>query len=479
MNESTPGALRLNYKRTFLIGFAFFGISLLWQVYDSWCPTFLTDIFARRMFGISSAELKAGDPAKILEVQWLVGIIMACDNLAALILLPIFGNLSDKTVTPIGKRMPYILTGTFVAAVAFPFIPLFFHYNNIIGMVCIMAVVLIFMMMYRNPAVALMPDITPKPLRAKANGIINIMGYFGGAFATVLGIFLKLSDYINVPDEARRIWVIEIPFIVASILMVISALVLYATVKENQLAEEMREEMEAGERLAAVATPIDDDKPMSRENRNMLLAILGAEFLWFMADNAMGTYIGNYVIYYLNSASSATMVLTIVGGVASVIGFAIAGGIADRIGRKWTIATGLGLAFTALLLMCFVVPTGTVTGSHGEYAFPPLMYAVGVIRGFGMSLVHNCSFPMVVELCSSKKIGKFTGYYYTASMSAQTLTPVFLGLVFDMTGVWRALPMYASGMLLCSFVVFTLLVKNIKAGKVANTVGLEALGESD
>lgn len=479
MKVSTPGQLRLNYKRTFLIGFAFFGISLLWQVYDSWCPTFLTDIFARRMYGISSAELKAGDPSKILEVQWLVGIIMACDNLAALILLPIFGNLSDKTVTPIGKRMPYILTGTFVAAVAFPFIPLFFHYNNIVGMVCIMAVVLIFMMMYRNPAVALMPDITPKPLRAKANGIINIMGYFGGAFATVLGIFLKLSDYINAPDEARLVWIIEIPFIVASILMVISALVLYATVKENKLAEEMREEMEAGERLAAVATPIDDDKPMSRENRNMLLAILGAEFLWFMADNAMGTYIGNYVIYYLNSASSATMVLTIVGGVASVIGFAIAGGIADKIGRKWTICTGLALAFVGLFMMCFVRPTGAVTGAHGEFAFPPLMYAVGIVRGFGMSLVHNCSFPMVVELCSSKKIGKFTGYYYTASMSAQTLTPIFLGLVFDMTGVWRALPMYASTMMFFSFAVFTLLVKNIKADKVANTTGLEALGDSD
>ena len=180
--------LKLNYKRTFLIGFAFFGILLLWQVYDSWCPTFLTDIFARRMYGISSAELKAGEPEKILNVQWLVGIIMACDNLAALILLPIFGNLSDKTSTPIGKRMPYILTGTFVAAVAFPFIPLFFHANNIAGMVAMMGIVLMFMMMYRNPAVALMPDITPKPLRAKANGIINIMGYLGGAFATVLGI---------------------------------------------------------------------------------------------------------------------------------------------------------------------------------------------------------------------------------------------------------------------------------------------------
>ena len=188
MENAAPRSLKLNYKRTFLIGFAFFGILLLWQVYDSWCPTFLTDIFARRMYGLSSAELKASAPDKILNVQWIVGIIMACDNLAALILLPIFGSLSDRTHTRIGKRMPYILTGTFVAAVAFPFIPLFFHRNNIAGMVSMMAVVLIFMMMYRNPAVALMPDITPKPLRAKANGIINIMGYFGGAFATVLGL---------------------------------------------------------------------------------------------------------------------------------------------------------------------------------------------------------------------------------------------------------------------------------------------------
>ena len=113
-NESSPGGLKLNYKRTALIGFAFFGILLLWQVYDSWCPTFLTDIFAKRFYNMTSAELKASDPGKILEVQWIVGIIMACDNLAALILLPIFGNLSDKTKTPIGKRMPYILVGSFV-----------------------------------------------------------------------------------------------------------------------------------------------------------------------------------------------------------------------------------------------------------------------------------------------------------------------------------------------------------------------------
>ena len=471
--------LKLNYKRTFLIGFAFFGILLLWQVYDSWCPTFLTDIFARRMYGISSAELKAGDPEKILNVQWLVGIIMACDNLAALILLPIFGRLSDRTVTPIGKRMPYILTGTFVAAIAFPFIPLFFHANNIAGMVIMMAIVLMFMMMYRNPAVALMPDITPKPLRAKANGIINIMGYFGGAFATVLGIFLKLSDYINAADEARKVWVIELPFLIASVLMVISALVLFFTIRENEIAEEMKDEMAEGERLAAIENPVDDDKPMSPANKRMLLAILAAEFLWFMSDNAIGTYIGNYVIYYLQSVSSATMLLTIIGGVASVVGFATAGIIADKIGRKWTISVGLTITVAALLIMCFVAPTHTVTGANGEFAFPSLLFAVWAIKGFGMALVHNCSFPMVVELSSSKTIGKFTGFYYTASMSAQTVTPVLLGLVFNVTGKWRALPIYAVILTVCSFVVFTSLVKNIRTKKVENAKGLEALGGDD
>ena len=472
------GALKLNYRRTALIGFAFFGILLLWQVYDSWCPTFLTDIFARRMYNMSSYELKSsGNEQQILQVQWIVGIIMACDNLAALVLLPLFGRLSDRTQSPIGKRMPYILVGTFVAAAAFPFIPLFFHRNNVFGMVLMMAVVLLFMMMYRNPAVALMPDITPKPLRAKANGIINIMGYLGGAAATVLGIFLVLSNYINSPDEARNVWTIELPFLIASVLMVISALVLFFTIRENRLAEELKDEMARGEELAAVETPIDDDGPMSPANKRMLLAILAAEFLWFMADNALGTYIGNYVIYYLKSVSSATMIMTIVGGLASVVGFATAGSIADRIGRKWTISIGLAITFLGLVVMCFAVPSGRVVGANGEFAFPTLLFAVWAIKGFGMALVHNCSFPMVVELCSSKKIGQFTGYYYTASMAAQTITPVLLGLTLNATRAWRTLPVYACVLILLSFTVFTALVKNIKAKKLANVKGLEALGD--
>ena len=471
--------LKLNLKRTFLIGFAFFGILLLWQVYDSWCPTFLTDIFAGRMYGLTSAELKASAPDKILNVQWLVGIIMACDNLAALILLPLFGNISDRTNTRIGKRMPFILIGTFVSAIAFPFVPVFFHNNKIGGMIAMMLIVLIFMMMYRNPAVALMPDITPKPLRAKANGIINIMGYLGGGAATALGIFFKLSDYINVSDRAGKMWIIEIPFVVASVLMVISALVLFFTIRENKIKEDIREDLEEGERQAAIENPVTDEGPMSPANRRMLLAILGAEFLWFMADNAIGTYIGNYVIYYMNSSSSNTMIMTIVGGLASAVGFAIAGIIADRIGRKWTISSGLIVTFAALLIMIFVRPTGNVVGANGEFSFPALLYAIWVLKGFGMALVHNCSFPMVVELCSAKKIGRFTGYYYAASMAAQTVTPILLGFIFMRTGAWYALPVYSTILIALSAIVFSLLVKNIKAKKVENAKGLEALGGDD
>src|SRR5574344_2450817 len=147
-NVVNKNSFKLNYKRTFIIGFAFFGILLLWQVYDSWCPTFLTELF-KEALGTSKNE----------EVQYLVGIMMALDNVAALIMLPIFGHLSDKTHTKIGKRMPYILVGTFVCAVAFPFIPVLFHYHNMGGTIAMMAIVVFFAMMYRNPVVDFMLDI--------------------------------------------------------------------------------------------------------------------------------------------------------------------------------------------------------------------------------------------------------------------------------------------------------------------------------
>ena len=347
--------------------------------------------------------------------------------------------------------------------------------NKIGAMIAMMAIVLLFMMMYRNPAVALMPDITPKPLRAKANGIINIMGYFGGAFATVLGMVFVLSKYLK---GEHNLMTIELPFVIASVLMVISALVLFFTIKENKIEEEIKDDLEEGERQAAIADPVDDDKPMSKANRIMLFAILGAEFLWFMSDNALGTYLNNYVFYAMGAATSNTSMMVIAGGVASVVGFATAGFIADKIGRKWTISSGLALTFIGLILMCFIKASATVLDS-GMKAFPKMLLVVWIIKGYGMALVHNCSFPMVVELCSSKKIGKFTGYYYASSMAAQTVTPVLLGLILRASGAWRVLPVYATILTLASCVVFTTCVKNIKAKKTANAKGLEALGADD
>ena len=466
---------KLNYKRTFIIGFAFFGILLLWQVYDTWCPTFLTELF-KNSFGIDDEK----------QVQYLVGIMMAIDNLAALILLPIFGRISDKTHTRIGKRMPFILVGTFVCCVAFPFIPVLFHFNKVFGVIAMMAVVVFFAMMYRNPAVALMPDMTPKPLRSKANGIINIMGYLGGAFATVVGFVFVLSDYLGTslnkdgtPKDHtwayKNIWAVEGPFLVASILMLVSAIVLFVLVKENKIADEMKDEMARGDAVSATTDVVDDDKPMSRSNKIMLWLILGAEFFWFMADNGISTFLNNYVIYGTHSSSVGTGILTIVGGVGSVIGFAIGGIIAGKIGRKWTLLGGLGLTFVGYLVWIILTfAVGLPTGS-----LPIWLFVIWFIKGFGMSLVHVNSFPMVVELCNSKKIGAFTGYYYASSMAAQTITPIALGSLLLVPNFdWDLLPIYAGVCVAISIGIF-FFVKNVQSNKTKFSSGLEALGEAE
>jgi len=165
--------------------------------------------------------------------------------------------------------------------------------------------------------------------------------------------------------------------------------------------------------------------------------------------------------------------------VGCMIGACACGWLADRIGRKWTISLGLAVTILGYVVMCFAAPTGVVVGQHGEFSFPVILYPVWIIKGIGMALVHNCSFPMVVELASAKSIGRFTGYYYAASMSAQTITPVLLGLLFNMTGAWHVLPKYSLVLIILSFTCFTVFVKNIRTKKVANRKGFEALDAGD
>jgi maltose/moltooligosaccharide transporter len=483
--------LKLNYRRTFIIGFAFFGILLLWQIYNMTCPTFLTELLANVIVpGFST--MTAGSAEKIsatLQVQYIVGIIMAMDNVAALIMLPIFGRISDKTKSPIGKRMPFILIGTLVSAIAVPFIPLAFHFGSIGGLIATMAVVIFFMMMYRSPAVSLMPDMTPKPLRAKANGIINVMGYLGGGVGSILLTisYFKLTSYLN--GNPRDIWEIEIPYLIVSLMMIISVLVLFFLIKENKIEKEVEPDMERGEQEATIVDQYkagDDDAPLSKANRRMLFLILGAEVLWFMGMNAVETYMGNYVIYYLGCDSGSTAWITIIGGACSVAGFLVAGPLSEKIGRKWTIISGLVLTTLGYFIMCFVSPSTTTVVKNGVTynSFPWIFYLIWCINGFGGSLIHTCSFPMVVELCTKKKIGQFTGYYYSASMLAQSITPILLGLIFKAavgtmsSEAWKALPIYAASMLAASVIVF-MFVKNVKINKVATKKGLEALDDGD
>jgi len=478
--SSVPAAkpLKLNYKRTFIIGFAFFGILMLWQIYNSFCSKFLTQMLASQK-GLTYDQLDLPENADVLlDVQYLVGIIMACDNIAALFLLPIFGHLSDKTHTRWGKRMPYIIVGTVISAIAFPFIPILYQYNNLGGMIALMAIVIFFMMMYRNPAVALMPDLTPKPLRSRANGIINIVGFLGGGVGTILAIPLSFKNYLTKFNHG--LWAIEIPFLVASVLMLVSCAVLFFKIKENKLEAELEPSMRQGEAQAEVIDKVDDGK-MSRANRTTLILILIAEVFWFMSYNAIETFMGNYTLWYLYSSDSYTGILTLVSGVTGVITFLLAGRLADKIGRKWTIFIGLCIITLSMIIFCFVKPAGNQTlDSHGynnyDATFPWLLFPIFGLQGIGWAMINICSFPMVVELCSSKKIGRFTGYYYAASMLAQSVTPILIGLIMKMTKQWWVLPIYSAALMGTATLIF-LFVKNAKAVKVTNKKGLEGLDQ--
>lgn len=230
--------------------------------------------------------------------------------------------------------------------------------------------------------------------------------------------------------------------------------------------------------MSAAEDKVDDDKPMSKANKIMLFLILGAEFFWFMADNGISTFMGNYTIYYLKASSSSNMINTIVGGLGSVIGFAIGGYIAGKIGRKWTIVSGLSLSLASYIFWIIMNYT-VLAGAAGSGSFPVTIYVVWFMKGFGMSLVHLNSFPMVVELCNSKKIGAFTGYYYAASMGAQTVTPIALGtLMLNPNLDFGFLPIYAAICLAISFTIF-MFVKNVKTNKTSISTGLDALGADD
>ncbi len=426
--ENQKPALKLNYKRTFCIGLAFFTILMLWQVYNTYCPLFLSDYFVRTLGGTTE------------DHSYLVGIIMAMDNVLALFMLPLFGKLSDRTNTKLGKRMPYIIAGVVVAVIVFPLIPILFIYNKYIWMIVMMAIILLAMNLYRSPAVSLMPDITPKPLRSKANAIINFVGYLGAIFAGALAILFpadknEVTGYLGY--DPNTIW---IPFVLTAVLMIVALVILFFKIKENKIAKEVASEMEEGERQAEAESSLAEDKPLTKLDKRNLIILMLSIFLWFFAFNAIETFGSTFSTEHLELGTGWWGTAVIVMTICSLLGFIPGGYIADKLGRKWTIVLGLGLMLVSLLIATFVM-------------IPWLLYILIGIAGIGWAWVNVNSYPMVVEMASKKTVGRLTGWYYAASMLAQSLTPICVGFFFKALGYEWLFP-YATIFTTIALVVF-------------------------
>jgi len=383
--------MKLSYRKTFLIGAAFLSITAFWQLYDNIIPLILKDTF-----GVKETAR---------------GLIMALDNILALILLPLFGALSDKTSTRIGKRMPYIIAGTFAASLLMVFLPIADNSNNFYLFIVMLGAVLIAMGVYRSPAVALMPDITPRPLRSKANAIINLMGAVGGI------VTLLLIKVFSTDDEKQNYFPV---FASVAILMIISVAVLFATIKENKESElAQKYEKENPSELDAEEANVNKDKKLPRAVKLSMAFLLSAVVCWFMAYNAITTAFSSYAqeVWKLEKGGFADCLM--IATAAAVISYIPVGFISSKTGRKSMILVGV-----AVMAAAFGI--GALASTYESW-----MILVFVAVGFGWAAINVNSYPMVVEMALGGDIGKYTGLYYTFSMAAQILTPILSGFLLE------------------------------------------------
>ncbi len=450
--------LKLNYKRTFIIGFAFFAILMLWQVYNNYCPLYLKDLLK------DSLNQKFGEEAEKYST-FIIGVIMALDNLLALFMLPVFGKLSDNTKSKYGKRMPYIVLGMIFSIIVFPFISVFYIKHSLFGVILFMLLTLIIMNVYRNPAVALMPDITPKPLRSKANGIINLVGYLGAIFAALIGMIFPLvknDAYIN------NKFIIIVPFLLTSIFLVVSLIILILKINEPKILEEVKGEMEIGEKYSNTEEEIVEGKKLSKKDKKNMWIILISVFLWYMAFNAIESFNSIYFSTKFGQSAIASTAVTIL-TVSSVITFIPAGNLAIKIGRKKSVIIGILLLILGVGL--------NVPYYFLNIEFSMFSYISFIIAGIGWAIINVNSYPMIVEMSHKGNVGLYTGYYYTFSMLAQTITPILMGAIstFIFEGRIDTLYIYSFIVSIIALLVFI----NVKEGKNKITIkkGLESFDQ--
>ncbi|MDF2473050.1 MAG: major facilitator superfamily 1 [Anaerocolumna sp.] len=382
--------MKLNYKRTILIGLAFFSICSFWQLYDSVIPMILS-----KTFGLKETT---------------TGAIMALDNVLALFLLPLFGAFSDRTNTRIGKRTPYIIVGTIISIIFMLLIPIADNSANFVLFFISLGIVLLAMGTYRSPAVALMPDVTPKPLRSKANAIINLMGTLGAVYSLVM--ISKLVPKVGKPDYSNL-------FITVAALMIVSIVIMVITIRENALVK-ANEEVNARISQESIAT--DNSmihQAMPPEVKRSLVLILSSVFLWFTAYNAVTTAFSRYAVNVWGFEGGSYANALLVATIAATLSYVPIGFISSHIGRKKTILIGI-VIITISYFCAFLFDT-----------YSPIIYIIFAFTGIGWASINVNSYPMVVEMSRGCDVGKYTGLYYTFSMAAQILTPIISGALLE------------------------------------------------
>ena len=447
--------MKLNNKRTILVGLAFLSICAFWQMYDNVIPLILTKTFHMN--------------------ETYSGAIMAADNILALFLLPFFGSLSDRTSTKLGKRMPFILFGTGCAVILMNLLPLLDNSYaaepsplKLASFVIVLALLLIAMGTYRSPAVALMPDVTPKPLRSRANAIINLMGAVGGVLYLAFAAVLYPNSKVKALEEAGNHVDYQPLFLIVSAVMFLAVGILFLTIRERKLTEE-NQALEAQHPEWNLA--VDDgsgNEALPKPVKRSLAFLLASIALWFIGYNGVTTWFSTYVDVVMGQGLGGASQCLLIATVGAVVSYIPIGALAAKIGRKRTIQIGIVL-LAACFAMGYVLTTMYTT-------ITPVMFVVFALVGFAWAAINVNSLPMVVEMCKGSDIGKFTGYYYTASMAAQVVTPVLAGTLMRQID-YRVLFPYAALFVALSFV--TMLFVRHGDVKAAAKKGLEAFEDME
>lgn len=424
--------MKLDNKRTVTVGLAFLSICAFWQVYDGIVPLIL-----KNTFGV-------GDTVS--------GVVMALDNVLALFMLPLFGALSDKTRTRFGRRMPFIVLGTAVACCAMVLVPVADRLYSLPLFFVGLGLTLVAMATYRSPAVALMPDVTPKPLRSKGNAIINLMGAVGG-------ILMLLVIKLLVPKNEHPNY---LPiFLLTAALMLCCVAYLFFHLNEPEAAHKAL--LESGEPQTESTADAAGEK-LPPEVFRSLCFILASVFLWFMGYNAITTAFSKYAAASWGMQGGDYALVLMIAQAAAILTYLPVGVLSSRIGRKKTILIGV-----AVLAAAF--------GAGGTFhSFSSLLFVFFALAGVGWAFINVNSYPMVVEMSRGADVGKYTGYYYTFSMTAQIITPILSGAVMEYLG-YRYLFPYGTFFVAASFV--TMLFVKHGDSRPEPRKGIEALDVDD